>query len=149
MLSGLAFQVFSLVIFSILCAELAYRVYRVKSSESLEHKGRNLHIFEIALVAATVFIIVRSTYRCAELAGGFRGKLANEEAPFMILEGVMIILACLCLTVCHPGWALRGDWRRTGEKTENLESNELIKMRGNIDGVVEGKNGYTNIGGSC
>lgn len=145
MLSGLAFQVFTFVVFSVLCAELAFRVYRANSPESLHHKGINLHIFEAALLAATVFIIVRSIYRCAELAGGFRGKLANEEAPFVILEGVMIIHACFCLTACHPGWTLRGNWRRSREKAENVESNELIKMKGNIDGVVEGKREYTNI----
>jgi hypothetical protein len=77
-------------------------------------------MFELALAAATVLILVRSIYRCAELAGGFRGKLANEEAPFMVFEGVMMILACLALTIWHPGWVMKSHWRRTADVAESV-----------------------------
>ena len=124
MIAGLAFQVLSLTIFSALCAELAFRLYRMQPSRSPNHKSRkgkgSLHVFELALAAATVFIIVRSIYRCAELAGGFRGRLANEEVPFMVLEGVMIILACLCLTVWHPGRVMRSNWWRIADGAKDV-----------------------------
>jgi hypothetical protein len=155
MIAGLAFQVLSLTIFSALCAELALHIHRMHpfgspSRRRREAKGslslQSLHVFELALVAATVFILVRSIYRCAELAGGFRGKLANEEAPFMVLEGVMIILACLCLTVWHPGWVLKNGWGQAAGRTKGAGGNELIGMAGNIDGAAEGTRGYINIG---
>lgn len=63
------------------------------------------------MCTATVLILVRSSYRVAELSGGFGGNLANEEVPFMILEGAMIVLATLCLTVFHPGRCLGDQWR--------------------------------------
>jgi hypothetical protein len=124
MLAGLSFQVISLVAFSVLCAEFAFRVYRAPPSRSQHWKtgeGRNsLRTFELALAGATVLILVRSIYRCAELAGGFRGKLANEETPFMIFEGVMMILACLALTIWHPGWVMKSRWSRSADVVESL-----------------------------
>jgi len=67
-----------------------------------------------ALAAATVFILIRSAYRLAELQEGFDGKLANNEVLFMILEGPMIILACLGISAFHPGLAMRGLWSMKG-----------------------------------
>jgi hypothetical protein len=37
------------------------------------------------------------------LWGGFRGHLANDEVSYVILEGAMIIIASLALTIMHPG----------------------------------------------
>lgn len=136
MIAGLAFQVISLAVFSALCAEFALRVYRTRQSQSpddkkevKDHGGlKSLHAFELALVASTVFILVRSIFRCAELADGFNGKLANEEVPFMVLEGAMVILACLCLTVWHPGWVMRGVWGQSGVRLGSEEGSELISI---------------------
>lgn len=69
-----------------------------------------------------------------ELAGGFSGKLANEEGPFMVLEGVMIMLACLCLTVWHPGWVLKGKFVTIDSDVDGSE----LMTRG-------GKSGYLNV----
>jgi hypothetical protein len=133
MIAGLSFQVLSLIVFAALCAEFTFRVYRAQSGglsksmtaaatgeSSKEEKG-NLLGFELSLVAATVFILVRSIYRCAELAGGFRGKLANEEVPFMLLEGMMMAVACLCLTIWHPGWVMKNGWNRNSERGQDVE----------------------------
>lgn len=156
MIGGLAFQVLSLAIFSALCAELAICIHRKQPSRSPSHRGRgaseafgikSLHAFELALAVVTILILVRSSYRCAELAGGFRGKLANEEAPFMVFEGVMMLLTCLCLTVWHPGWVMKGRWGRTTGKAQDIEGSELMGLGvgGKIDGVEDGTKGYVNI----
>lgn len=63
-----------------------------------------------ALAIATITIFVRSVYRVAELAGGFAGKLANDEVLFEILEGPMIMTATIALTVFHPGLSFAGQW---------------------------------------
>lgn len=44
----------------------------------------------------------RSVFRVAELSGGFSGHLANDQVSYMILEGAMIIIASLVLTIMHP-----------------------------------------------
>ncbi len=70
----------------------------------------------VALVFATIFIFVRSCFRVAELSGGFGSALANNQITFMILEGAMIVSACLCLTFFHPGRAFGGGWKTAGYK---------------------------------
>lgn len=131
MIAGLAFQVVSIVIFITLCADFAWRCKRSlpgrlsqTAQNDLEKRygssggtsltaiasRRLFRAFVVALAAATVLILVRSSYRLAELQDGFNGKLANDEVTFMILEGPMIIIACFLLTVTHPGLVFRGAW---------------------------------------
>jgi hypothetical protein len=62
------------------------------------------------LTLATICILIRCVFRVAELSGGFNGKLANQEASFMILEGAMIVTASIALTVYHPGKCFQGEW---------------------------------------
>ena len=63
-----------------------------------------------ALGLATLTIYIRSCFRVAELQGGFNGTLANEEVPFMILEGAMVVIAAISLTVAHPGLIFGKSW---------------------------------------
>ncbi len=53
---------------------------------------------------------MRSIFRVAELTGGFHGVLWNNEVDFMVLDGVMVAVASICLTVFHPGFAFHGRW---------------------------------------
>ena len=62
------------------------------------------------LAFATLTIFTRSTFRVAELSGGFHGSLANNQISFMILEGAMVTIACSCLMILHPGISFRGSW---------------------------------------
>ncbi|KAI0126740.1 RTA1 like protein-domain-containing protein [Xylariales sp. AK1849] len=140
MIAGLAFQVFSILIFTGLCADFAWRLRksRVSRKARVAVAGRDtsygsgaLNRFPenhgavgykaieesfafkgmiIAMAAAVLLIFVRSTYRLAELQAGFDGALANNEVLFMIFEGPMIILACAGLAVFHPGVGLDGVW---------------------------------------
>lgn len=57
-----------------------------------------------------MFILIRSSYRVAELTGGFHGKLWNSEVHFMVLDGSMVAIASILLTVFHPGLAFHGRW---------------------------------------
>ncbi|KAF7887729.1 hypothetical protein EAF00_010023 [Botryotinia globosa] len=131
MLAGLAFQVFSLILFAILCTEFAWRVRRAKGSWNPRYtdlvSSAFFKSFLGGLCLATVTILIRSIYRCVELSGGFNGPLfIGHEVEFMILEGVMIAIACIGLTVIHPGIAMRGAW---------LEAN--FKFRSKHDGLEQ------------
>lgn len=114
MLAGLSFQVFSLAIFAAACADFALRVRR--SPEQMNTNTTQLYhsthwkLFLCGLGVAAITIFVRSIFRVAELSGGFDGSLANNQITFMILEGAMIVSACIALTVGHPGPAFRGLW---------------------------------------
>lgn len=114
MIGGLSFQVFSLVLFIILCSDFAYRVWRSPfhwdTSRKEVFESRIFMFFLGGLSLGTLTITIRSCFRVAELSGGFHGNLANNEATFMVLEGAMIGIASICLTALHPGVAFRGTW---------------------------------------
>lgn len=67
-----------------------------------------------ALAVSTIAIFIRSLYRVVELSGGFGGALANNQATFMVLEGPMLILAVLAMTVFHPGICFNEHWAAAG-----------------------------------
>ena len=136
MVAGVAWQVFALALFGALSIEFWLRVRRLgKGGLNPAFAGlRSKRVFEPVFIAAVflaaVFIFVRSVFRCAELSGGFDGPLANEEVTFMVLEGTMIALACILLTVFHPGlvvgtegWAA-ASWKG---KKQGLEAGDAEK----------------------
>jgi hypothetical protein len=113
MVAGVVFQVVSLIIFTGLWLDFIY--CRRMTSESVkdirfhELRGTKKFVwFQYALGAAVVLLFVRSVYRVAELQQGFTGPIANNEVSFMILEGPMIFLAVLAMTVLHPGIVFGG-----------------------------------------
>lgn len=114
MLAGLSAQVLSLALFAILCAEFAFRLYQQPESWNEQHaplyRSKLFHAFLFGLSIATLTIFIRSAFRVAELSGGFRGPLANNQVSFMVLEASMIFIAAGCLTLLHPGLAFRGAW---------------------------------------
>jgi hypothetical protein len=114
MLAGLSFQVTSIFIFATMSLEYAYRLYRNPTAWETTHaplyNSKLFRAFLWGLVLATFAVFVRSIFRVAELSGGFRGSLANNQISFMILEGAMIVIATTCLTLLHPGVAFQGAW---------------------------------------
>ena len=115
MVAGVVFQVVSLLIFMGLWLGFIFRLRRTSESAKdvrfLELRvTKKFTWFQYALGAAIMLIFIRSVYRVAELQQGFNGPIANDEVSFMILEGPMIFLAVLAMTVLHPGIAFGGKW---------------------------------------
>ena len=116
MVAGVAWQVFSLALFSAVCLDFARRVRRTSNTEMNPsfaefRDSKKFKLFLFSLAAATLAIFTRCVFRVAELSGGFHGRLATQEVTFMILEGAMICIAVVCLTVFHPGWIFGQDWK--------------------------------------
>ncbi|KAF3931425.1 hypothetical protein ABW19_dt0202265 [Dactylella cylindrospora] len=123
-IAGLAWQVFTMTLFMALCAEFAWRCYKNRSSfdatqaslrSSWKFKG-----FLIALGVATLFIYIRCVYRVAEMAEGWGEGLMANETYFLVLEGLMVVLAVLVLNVFHPGICFEESYaaRKTGKDIE-------------------------------
>lgn len=55
-----------------------------------------------SLVAAYVAVLIRCIYRIPEMEAGFGSDLMKHEASFLILDGLMLLIACGLLTICHP-----------------------------------------------
>ncbi len=94
MIAGLAFQVFTMVVFMALCADYGFRYWRSRRAgpASSAHASppitRKLQLFFACLALATLGIFIRSVYRVIELAGGWNGKLLHDQPKFIVLEGV-------------------------------------------------------------
>ncbi|KAK3380883.1 parasitic phase-specific protein PSP-1 [Podospora didyma] len=143
-LFGLAFQVFTMVVFCGFFGDylVRYYSYRRRRSSSLgggRHSGfttidnntsvedassLRLKLFFGFLALAIVLITTRCVYRLVELNEGYRGHLVREEPLFIGLEGVIIILSVICLMVGHPGLVFKQD-----TKKENVsdDSHELVE----------------------
>lgn len=135
MLAGLIFQVVSLGLFAACCADFARRVRNNKSNWNVKYidlvNSGLFKAFLAGLFVASVTIFVRSVYRCVELAGGFNGKLfTSDEALFMVLEGVMIVLATACLTALHPAVAFQGAWDAANFKFRAVKGGESKRLSG-------------------
>ncbi|KAI9882431.1 MAG: hypothetical protein M1823_005824 [Watsoniomyces obsoletus] len=123
-IAGLVFQVATLTLFMILCAEYAVRFFRSHGWSLARARAevpllsrRSFQLFLVMLYVATICIFIRSVYRVIELAGGWDGELIHDQTLFIILEGVMVIIAAIALNVGHPGPAMP-QARISGEKTE-------------------------------
>ncbi|GLA64512.1 hypothetical protein AtubIFM56815_010454 [Aspergillus tubingensis] len=114
MIAGLAFQVFSLLVFMVLASEFAYRVRKSPKSENDDFTSLRMSpkwkMFLYCLALATITIFIRSVFRVAELQGGFSSALANNETDLMVLESTMISIACISLTVAHPAIIVGRTW---------------------------------------
>ncbi|KAK1752590.1 RTA1 like protein-domain-containing protein [Echria macrotheca] len=88
MQTGLSFQVASLLVFVALCGFFALSCRR--HPDQLDPRFASIR--GRALSIATVAMIIRCSFRVAELLDGFKGPIWGNEVDYMILEGAMVSL---------------------------------------------------------
>ncbi|SPO03602.1 related to YER185w, Rta1p [Cephalotrichum gorgonifer] len=114
LVAGLSIQVACLFAFTACSLEFLWRVRKLPERRNPEFvdlvNSKRFKLFIYALFGATGLLFVRTVFRSVELSEGFTGKLANQEVEFMILDGVMVILATICLTIWHPGYGFGKRW---------------------------------------
>jgi hypothetical protein len=132
MVAGLSFQVASLFLFMSLTTDFFLAVQKSRSNNFDDVVAtKKFRYFIWALGLATICIFIRSVFRVAELSKGFHGPLDNQEGTYMVLEGVMIIIASTSLTIFHPGPSFAGKWkdahffRKQKSKGSTLEGNDV------------------------
>lgn len=106
-LAGICFQVASLAFFGLTAGVYFVRVWRHRSSMSsdarkLAHSYR-FRAFAGGVVLAYLTVLTRCCYRIPELSGGWGNSVYRTESLFIVLDGVMITIATLALTLLHPG----------------------------------------------
>jgi hypothetical protein len=111
MMVGLVFQVVTLGVFGALAADVYFRVRKYRgelndSTKELRSSGR-FKYFLIATIIAYACISVRCVYRIAEMAGGWRNKIMENEPAFIVLDGVMCAVAVLVMNFFHPGFLFK------------------------------------------
>ncbi|KAL8645032.1 MAG: hypothetical protein Q9210_006935 [Variospora velana] len=107
MLTGIVWQVVTLLLFAALAADFFLRANWNSADQTATAKEirqtTKFSLFLTGLVLAYLTILIRCVYRIAELAGGWGNPVMQNDAEFIILEGVMIVIAALALTALHPG----------------------------------------------
>lgn len=133
MLAGVIWQVVCLTFFGCFLGEYLIRTYRRRNTlqspaVQLLHNTK-FRLFLGAVTTAYVTILSRCAYRIPELSGGWRNELMRDEAEFIALEGMMIVVAVMVLTFCHPGYCF--------PMLAAARSNEGSKDMATSEGVVE------------
>ncbi|KAI4638603.1 hypothetical protein J4E93_009904 [Alternaria ventricosa] len=108
MVAGVVIQVVVLSFFGALLVEYTIRTYKRReqlssSAMTLFHKT-SFRCFMFAIIIGFLGIFIRCIYRIPELTDGWGSELMRDETDFIILEGVMIFMSVLVLTVFHPGY---------------------------------------------
>jgi len=127
--AGIAFQVATMSVCGLLAVDFAARVWRARRREGrgvLETESRGFELYLWCITIAFVTIYIRCIYRLPEMAGGWGNPLMRREPEFMVLDGMMIVIACILLSVAHPAIffpALAGKKaRKTAAEEEDVES---------------------------
>lgn len=99
-MAGLILQVIIIFFFILAFADYMFRYWR---SGRMVNMGWRVPTFFGGLTSAILLILARCAYRVAELREGYSGEIITHEIPFIILEGVLIVLAASSLAWGHPG----------------------------------------------
>ena len=95
LLAGLAFQVFTFLVFLILLVLFLYRARKVSTTAMMP--------FSVALLVVTLLIYLRTCFRLAETAEGLGGHLSTHEVFFGCLEFAPVVVAVFIFNWWHPG----------------------------------------------
>ncbi|TDL17312.1 hypothetical protein BD410DRAFT_554524 [Rickenella mellea] len=133
MLGGIVFQLAALITFNILGAEFLWRFYidrpikdilttayppslsSIKDDASpkptaakfeFKQSTKKLQALMIGMVFSNTCIFIRGVYRTIELSDGWDGRIISTQVYFTVLDGTMILLATVTLSVLHPGYLL-------------------------------------------
>ncbi|KAF2654841.1 sphingoid long-chain base transporter RSB1 [Lophiostoma macrostomum CBS 122681] len=134
MVAGIIFQVVCMAFFVYFLGEYSYRTYKHRDELSPESmtlfEKTSFRCFMGGISVAYVAIFTRCVYRIPELTGGWGNNLMRNEAEFIALEGVMIVIAAICLTVFHPGYCFPALGKRANSKAAKQmdESSSTEKM---------------------
>lgn len=83
------------------------------ASHSQIYNSSRFKRFLMGMQVASVLLIVYSIYRIVEFAGGVTGTLYQNQTAFMIIGGAIPLIACIILTIFHPGTAFGDAWAAT------------------------------------
>ncbi|KAI1207316.1 RTA1-domain-containing protein [Annulohypoxylon truncatum] len=107
---GLAIQLVALAIFIFHAMLFAIAVRTRHHTLDIKFAGiynsGSFKIFLLAFSLATLLLVVRTAYRLVVVAEGYDSSIAQSEILLLILDGLMVLLATILLTVFFPGRVL-------------------------------------------
>ncbi|OAK94042.1 RTA1-domain-containing protein [Phaeosphaeriaceae sp. SRC1lsM3a] len=113
--AGIAFQVVTMAVCGLLILWFvvkykmaAKHVTGEKSAYHLDKEEGSISLWKVKVFGWLVTLaytttLIRCIYRLPEMAGGWGNALMRNEREFLLLDGMMIAIACVALTAFHPG----------------------------------------------
>lgn len=98
------------------------------------YASRELKLLVLGMMMCSV-MIVRGVCRTAELSGGFKGSLAQNQTMFL-LDAIPISIAALSINLWHPGRLLRSQ-AHASPRTSSSSPSTFIAMESMETGKVE------------
>jgi hypothetical protein len=136
MIAGVVFQVVILAFFGYFLVEYVLRTRRRRDQLTAESvalfHNTSFRLFMGAIIVAYFCIFIRCIYRVPELSLGWRSELMRNEPEFIVLEGVMIVIAVGVLTVFHPGYCFPalGSTIGKNKRTKSVEESDVEMVGG-------------------
>ncbi|KAH8654035.1 RTA1 like protein-domain-containing protein [Tricladium varicosporioides] len=133
MVIGITFQAVVMGVCGLVALDFTYSLYKHRAERDPSQrvpspKGPKAFRFYMACtITAFVTIFVRCIYRIPEMAGGWGNKLMRNEVEFMILDGAMVAIAAILMTIGFPGAYFPSISSRaaTGNRKTNSTDDEL------------------------
>ncbi|USP77755.1 hypothetical protein yc1106_05029 [Curvularia clavata] len=116
--AGIAFQVATMSVCGVLILIYIFRYRKARQhpdviSEKSDYQmdketgavslGK-VKLFGLVIVLSYVTVLIRCIYRLPEMAGGWGNALMRNEREFLLLDGMMLAIACALLTAFHPAY---------------------------------------------
>lgn len=131
MVAGILFQLAAVIVFSCL---FTWVIVKTLSNHASAHLLQYRKVQ--AIIAGTSFsvicVVIRSVYRTIELLQGWDGYLITTQRYFIVLDGVMMLLAVVVFNFISPGWASISNLER-GNGTKSRYSNEGFLRTGDVE----------------
>ncbi|EAT82860.2 hypothetical protein SNOG_09595 [Parastagonospora nodorum SN15] len=116
--AGIAFQVVTMAVCGMLILVYVFRYKKGTAArhaveeKSAYHSDKDsgsialwkVKVFGWAVTFAYTTVLIRCIYRLPEMAGGWGNALMRNEREFLLLDGMMLAIACVLLTACHPAF---------------------------------------------
>lgn len=108
-IAGVALQVVVLLLFGVMGADYYVRVRQYMRGPDVDPaalsvwRDSKFRQFVFAVSGAYFCILTRCIYRIAEMAGGWGNHIMQDEPSFLVLDGSLVLVTSVLLTVFHPG----------------------------------------------
>ncbi|KAH8595057.1 RTA1 like protein-domain-containing protein [Bisporella sp. PMI_857] len=109
MIAGIVFQAATMAICGILAIDFTQKVFRHRKEErdaqrvTMPVSKKAFTFYITSTVIAFIAILIRCIYRIPEMAGGWGNALMRNEKDFMILDGAMVAIGAILMTIAFPG----------------------------------------------
>ncbi|KAH0114886.1 RTA1-domain-containing protein, partial [Aureobasidium melanogenum] len=108
MVAGICVQVATMALCGVVAVDFFIRRWRSREAQNnlddpMTRSTPGFKFYVGASTLAFITVFIRSVYRIPEMVGGWGNPLMQNENEFLILDGMMVCIAAIALTVAHPG----------------------------------------------